>query len=148
MPVISEIDEENEIIIRKVIGALTIADVRHALESTPQLHGFKPGMGTVWDYGDGTISNFSTEELNQLVGFIKQWTRTRGVNYRVAAYAPHPVDYGLSRVYQALLEFQHVAFEFSVFSEMEAAKKWVAGIRTTDPSRVYTKASCIDYPNR
>jgi hypothetical protein len=45
MPVLSDIDKNNRVIIRRVIGELTIKDVLGALDSTTRLTGYKSGMG-------------------------------------------------------------------------------------------------------
>jgi hypothetical protein len=126
MPVKSEIDAKNNVIIRKVIGELTLQDVKDALASTPQLDGYTPSMGAVWDYSEGTIEKFYSNELTKLAQFIKQWSQGRGgIDYRVAAFAPRDIDFGLSRIYQTLIEIHGIPFEFSVFRDLDQAIRWV-----------------------
>jgi hypothetical protein len=126
MPVTSEIDNEKNVIVRKVVGELTMQDIKDALAAAPQLAGVHPGMGAVWDYSEGTIENFDNKELTELVKFIKQWSQGRdGVDYRVAVFAPRDIDFGLSRMYQALIEINSVPFEFSVFRKLDQAIRWV-----------------------
>jgi hypothetical protein len=126
MPVKSEIDVKNNVIIRKVIGELTIEDIKAELAATPQLAGFKPDMGAVWDLSEGTNANFDTNELEKLAQFVELWSHGRVLTkYRSAVFAPRDIDYGVARIYQAYIEIHLVRFEFSVFRELNQAIRWV-----------------------
>jgi hypothetical protein len=126
MPVKSEIDKDNNVIIRKVVGELTLQDIKDALVSTPQLAGFEPDMGVVWDYSEGTNANFGPNEIKKLAQSVEQWSQGRGsAKYRSASFAPRDIEFGLSRMYQAFIEIRGVSFEFSVFRELDQAIRWV-----------------------
>lgn len=129
MPVFSEIDKEKRVILRRVKGALTIQDVLGALESTTSLPGYESGMGAIWDYSEGTIESLSSGDLKKLAAEIRKWVAANGpIDYRVAVFAPKDIDFGLSRVYEALSEIQGNKFEFSVFRDLGKAIQWVNGI--------------------
>ena len=72
MPVKSDVNRVNNVIIRTVIGKLTMEDIKDALASTPQLAGFKPEIGVVWDFNEGTNVNFDSNELERLAQFVEQ----------------------------------------------------------------------------
>ena len=126
MPVKTEIDKDNNVIFRKVVGELTLRDIKDALTSTPQLAGFKPDLGVIWDYSEGTNANLHRDELEELAQFVEQWSLGRGsAKYRTAVFAPRDVDFGMARIYEVLLEIRGAQFEFSVFRELDRAIRWV-----------------------
>jgi len=136
MPVISEVDTENGVIFRKVKGTLTFKDVEDAIRITYRLTDFKPGMGAVWDYSQGTLGQLNQDDLSRLAKMIGDWIETSGRGgYRVAAYAPDDIDYGLSRVCDFFLQMHHVPLEFSVFRKLEQAMRWA---HTPNPKKAYS----------
>ena len=92
----------------------------------PPLSGYKASRA-IWDFSEATRENFREEDTHKLISAIKALNKKNPVSYRVAAYAPRDIDFGLCRVYGAYLEIEALPFEFSVFRDLETAIKWVNG---------------------
>lgn len=118
------IDTDAGLITFKVTGDLGLDDIGQALEGLYDNPKFRPGMNSLWEIKNGTISVTATE-LPDLIELLKQQSSKRGAGYRTAIVVRRNMDFGLSTVFQ--MHAYSLPFEIKVFQSLTQGKRWVSG---------------------
>lgn len=129
MPILNLI--ENDILVRKVTGSISLKEVRQAYEEATELVGYEPAMNSIWDLREMDISGIKVDLTRSLANFFLSEANQR-TNPRSAIVAGSEAAFGLSRVYQAHVDFGPV--EVRVFRSMTEAREWVLSPSPEDES--------------
>lgn len=131
MPLVTEIDSPNRVVIHTGTDVIGLEDIRDAMLSRSEARGFEPGMNVLWDFQDAT---FEAINPNTVQGFASAVARDRDrMSHRVervAVVAPE----GLSgETIHTILEQTYVIWTeapsdaFRVFREKADALHWLDG---------------------
>lgn len=130
MPITFTIDRERDFALFSGTGTLDVDDFLTTFDAyskagpvTLELYDFREVMGT----------NLSGEQIRTLamVGASKSMERLAGS--KTALLVTSATDYGLSRMYQLLGEFESVPWDVSIFREPDEAYAWL-GLSNPEPS--------------
>jgi hypothetical protein len=122
MPIEVRIDETLRLVRLKASGELTLRDLVEAIEPMLQASGFEPDMPQLLDLGSVERSGITADQMRSLVEvFAKEVPRVG--SGRVAVFAPRPVIFGLSRMYEALSE--ELPMRLRVFRDRDEAEAWL-----------------------
>ncbi|UCF64357.1 MAG: hypothetical protein JSW33_00595 [bacterium] len=116
-------------IVMTASGNIGSKEIVKALQRTLTDPDFKKGMDILWDFQAVNESLVDTQEILDIVTFIKNHQDTRGSNYRVALVVSRDLDYGLARMYEAYS--QGLPCQIQIFKNLNAAKNWLAENRQT-----------------
>ena len=123
MPVEIEIDSKAGVVVRRVIGMLSLDDVKESLKALYEHPGFRAGMNAIWDFREGDAAQLTADEIKEIVNYVAQQTERRGSGYRVAIVAPRDVNFGISRMFQTY--GRDLPFELKVCRKAEEALRWI-----------------------
>ena len=106
----------------RYVGRMTpsmLISAREAFVADPD---FVPGMNFMADFTEGTLSEFSSDDLRRVGVHGRQIALDWGP-HRTAVVAPSDVDYGLSRMFQML--GRRPGLTLHVFRDMTEAEAWL-----------------------
>ena len=117
----ASLDRASDLTIVTVEGSVSADQVRN------QIVGFLKGEPTrlvLWDIRRGSLADISPDAMRTLVSAGAPYAHRRRGG-RTAIVCVHDVDFGLSRLFKAIAELQHIPFEINVFREMRLALAWL-----------------------
>ncbi|MCP4641187.1 MAG: STAS/SEC14 domain-containing protein [bacterium] len=83
-----------------------------------------PTLHVLWDLRHATTANLTLQHVWGLVRTAMTQGKARRGG-RTAVVASGPVEYGLSRMFQALTEVELAPFKVRVFKDLEDALRWL-----------------------
>ncbi len=122
MPITLEILPDRNLVIRTVIGSVTVADFEAAIKEQFNDPRFVKGMHILWDLRSGASQPWSTQESQELSAFMASQGERRG-DGRFAIVADANVAFGSARQYQSI--GHNVSPEIAVFRTMDEALEWI-----------------------
>ena len=99
MTVNNQIDLENNLIVRTISGELTLPDILAAFNDSLTDEDFSKDMNVIWNFNDADISVGTTDEILEIIDYIKNSMDKRGSDYKIALVAPEELSFGLSRMF-------------------------------------------------
>jgi hypothetical protein len=119
--IIRATDAEHDLTVFTVVGAVDAAAVSaHIMAFLP----VDPTPLVLWDIRAGTVTGLSIVDV--------MWIITRGAPFadrrrggRTAIVCAQPLDYAVSRMFQAVAEAMQIPFEIAVFRDYEEARGWL-----------------------
>lgn len=122
MPLEVHVDARAGLVRVEAWGDLTLQDVVAGIAPMVSDPRFERDMPQLVDLGRVDHTALATEQLQTLVeSFAKESARIG--SSRVAAYAPKPLLFGVSRMFQSLSE--RLPMTFRVFRDRDAAEAWL-----------------------
>jgi hypothetical protein len=118
------IDADNNLIIRKAIGRITLDDIAKSNEETPGHPHFHPGMNVIWDLTQADVGHFSTLELKTLSHLITEQVPWRGSHYKLAIAAPKEMDFIVSSTFSIIGQIERLPIDVRVFQTFRKAFEW------------------------
>ena len=100
MSIDSRVNQKSNTIIRTVTGKLTVADIKQAFADSLSHPDFKTNMHVIWDFNQADGSKLSTEQLIEVVEYIRSNSDIRGADYKIILVAPVDLSFGLSRIFE------------------------------------------------
>ncbi|MFH1843313.1 MAG: hypothetical protein ABIF77_08890 [bacterium] len=123
MSIQTSLDAGTGVRCHKVVGDLSFAELRSELGLLYQQPGFEVDTHVLWDLREGNLAGFSAEEIRQLADFVSgNWGKSG--RSRAALVVAQEVDFGLSRMYSALLDTRTKS-QVRVFRDPELALDWL-----------------------
>jgi len=104
-------------------GAITGKEILQALQELLTDPDFKTNMDVLWDFRAVTTRNIDTQEIKDLVTFIRANQTKRGSDYRVALVVSQDLHYGLARMYEAYS--QDLPAQIKIFGKLDEAIAWL-----------------------
>ena len=94
---------------------------------------YRPGMRILIDHSRLDWSGLTPADIHRRIElFAKEAGRSGHVSAAVVMRAP--VDFGIARMEQALIEFQpEVQIDFAVFFSIDEAREWLRALPKPDP---------------
>jgi len=123
MSIDTKVDQKSNTIIRTVTGKLTVADVKQAFAASLSHPDFKTNMHVIWDLNQADGSNLSTNQLIEVVEYIRNNSNVRGANYKIILVAPADLSFGLSRMFEGY--GNNLPEPIHVLRNMDEAYRWI-----------------------
>ncbi len=123
MPVSSRIDEEAGVVVHTATGRPSVEDIKAALEQRYTTPGFRLGMGTVWDFRDGTMEHLSVDEIQGILRYAVPQIDARGLG-RAAIVVARDVDHAVASMFDGRMD--GIPIERQVFWDMDEAVSWAS----------------------
>ena len=120
MPFATSFYRDRRLMITRVWGHITMADVRAYQQELTQRPQFDPTWALVVDARDDVQFDLSSEEIRQLAR-----TSVLAPSSRRAMVATAPAVFGLFRMYATLFELQMDGSTVGVFTTVDDALQWV-----------------------
>ncbi len=123
MPIETLINKETRLIIRKITEEFNFEDIKSSFEASIRNPDFHKNMPVIWDLRNADASKLSEQNLQQIIDYIEKSTESRGAGYKVALVASRDLEYGVSRMYEAM--GYDLPRKIQVFREFDKAERWV-----------------------
>jgi hypothetical protein len=116
-------DDTKNIAYIRLTGALNREIILEAFDAAVADERYRKGMARLWDFRDADLSAFDTATIAGMATYSLNFPP--GINdVKVAFVASRPLEFGLSRVFQAHAEESKTTI--SVFYSMEEAEAWLS----------------------
>jgi len=123
MSIETTLDMETGVRCHKVVGDLSFAELRAELSALYAQPDFEVDTHVLWDLTEGHLTSFSADEIRQMADFVSgNWGKSG--RSRAALVVAQEVDFGLSRMYSALLDTRTKS-QVRVFRDLELALHWL-----------------------
>jgi hypothetical protein len=119
----TNIDKEANLRLHTVTGAVEKDAVLARLSEIYSRSDFDPDMNVLWDLREADLSSFSSADIETVRDFVGERWGTGGTS-RAALIVSRDVDFGLSRMYQMLLE-GYTSSSVQVFRDYDEAFNWI-----------------------
>ena len=116
------LEAENDLTLVTVVGKV---DAKQVLSQIISFLTGEPTKFVLWDFRQGSLAGFSSADLRMIVERGAPFAASRKGG-RTAIVCATDVDYGLSRMFQAFANIQHIPFEIQVFRNTHEARKWLS----------------------
>jgi hypothetical protein len=125
MPIISQVDKSKNLTIYTLAGELTIDEIYEALKSFWEAHELT--LNILWDARSAIVTNLKSSDIENIATFISQYRdrfeeRKDG---KAAIVASTDLQYGLSRIVEALYEIEDFPTNLQAFRTIEEAIQWL-----------------------
>ncbi len=113
--------EPDRVVVR-MGGRLTFDEVAKAYQAMLDHPEFRSGMEALWRFEDVEGPGLSADEIRNFVSFQRDTISRRGPA-RVAIYVERDLDFGIVRVYEALVGAVHI--DVRGFRDVDEAIRWL-----------------------
>ena len=119
---------KEDVAVCKVHGSLTPEAFIEGYDDAIALPDFEPGDPILFDFREASLSDLSVEDCRQMADHERGRMEERGSG-RCALTVDSDLDYGVSRMLQAMREYAVEGSEIQVFRDLDAARDWLIGRR-------------------
>jgi hypothetical protein len=128
MPIETHIDKARRLIVSKVIGNFSIADIVTSIDTAIHHPDFTPGFDVLSDHSD--IGQPMTPlQMEQTIGFLRSIAASIG-GARWAVIATQPASYGMMRMLSVYAK--SIPLDVRAFHTQIEAENWLASERSSD----------------
>ena len=123
MPILHSINEELGLVISSWVGEISDADLLPSYKKLYENKIWKPGFNEIVDVRNAQVKSVTSKGLLQLSDLVKSYVKEKGIEFKTAIIAPEDLQFGLSRVYEAI---SHESPEkIMVFRDLNDAFDWL-----------------------
>ena len=123
MNISTKINAEKKLRIHVVEGSININELAKFLKNLYNSDEISPSLNVFWDLRKADFSKVSSSQIRNFTEFIgKNWGI--GGKNKAALIVSKDLDYGLSRMYQMLMDNVSQS-KISIFKDMDEAEKWI-----------------------
>ena len=117
------IDIKSNVRCHRITGAIDIAELIDYLKGIYNSNDLDQEMDVLWDMRKADFTNLCTQDIQLFKQFVgKNWGRSG--KSKAALVVDHDVGYGLSRMYEIMMESESLS-TVQVFRGMEEAREWM-----------------------
>jgi len=121
MTVEFRVDKKNNLLVRKIGGEVSVAEVMEDLQNALRHPDYKVGMKSLTDLRD-YVPTITSSEIREIADYLLADAEARK-GMSAAIVVSQKVSYGLMRMLQELSE--NPEFSISVFYDIDEAKQWL-----------------------
>jgi hypothetical protein len=123
MPIDTRVDLKNQVTVHTVKGKASFDD---AVATIRDFYSTNPTSNVVWDFREGTLVALSSKEIESIAELTSALSKNRTVG-KTAGIVARDVDFGISRMFQSLVEVKGYRPEVRVFHDEKEALDWIIG---------------------
>jgi hypothetical protein len=117
----TRIDQDIQLTTRTVEGSVNLDDFLMDMDSAADQ---VPTRLILWDCRQADLSGMSNDDIHVLAESV-QPNMVKRSDCKIAVVVSSDLDYGLSRVYEALVHTDPANTSFMVFRNMQKAREWL-----------------------
>jgi hypothetical protein len=117
-------DENNDIVILRVIGKVTFTEITEAVKQ----YFSRVTRHLIWDYTHGDLSNVTADDFRSVPNMSAKYFTYRK-HGRTAFACPDDLTFGMFRMYSVFADIKCMPYEYEVFRSIDDATKWVQSYR-------------------
>ncbi len=121
MPITTEVDNDRQLTIHTVIGDVSFDEVILALK---QFWEDPHTINVLWDIRKGSVTNVFSKEAELIVNYVKNHLGKRPEG-KTAMVVSGDLEFGISRMGQALVEINRISLHMEIFRSYEEAIQWL-----------------------
>jgi len=114
---------EKYCVVNTISGPLTFPEYEQLMSAILNDELFVPGMHMLWDFREGSLTQMNYDYFSAMAKYVESIREARGRDYKVVFLVKTEVDYGQSRMYQALSD--KLPVELRVFYDETEAYEWI-----------------------
>lgn len=123
MEVKTKISRDTNLRIHKISGRFELRELLAELKRIYSSPDFDPKMNSLWDLRETDLSAFTSAEIETVRDFVSgSWGADE--NAKSALVVSKEVDFGLSRMYEVMLE-DKVSSQVHIFRDYDKALAWI-----------------------
>ena len=126
MPVTIEIDTEAGVVIHRMSGKISGADIEAAFAKAITHPDYRAGMGRVWDVKSGAGDELTDAEMRRFANLATKQMEARGRG-RVGVVVARDRSFGVARMFLTWLDSYDLPFEREIFRDLDEAVRWASG---------------------
>ena len=116
-----KIVSEDDLTIFTVEGDLSADEI---LEYSSTYYNENPTKLVLWDATEGTVGNIKAKDFRRISVAMKNHTKKRSGG-KTALVGKFNIDFGLSRMYEAYVDFEEIPITYHAFHTVDDAMKWL-----------------------
>ena len=121
MSITTSVENDNQLTIHTVTGE---ASFEEGITTLKQFYEDRPTMNTLWDFRTANLVRLSSKETEAIMDYIKHHSEKRSGG-KTALVVSGDLEYGLSRMAQALAEIKSLSFQMEIFRSFKEAIQWI-----------------------
>ncbi len=123
MNISTKINANKNLRIHSVEGNIDTDELTKFLKNLYNSDEINPAMNVFWDLRKANFSKVSSSQVRNFTEFVGKNWGVGGEN-KAALIVSKDLDYGLSRMYQMLMDNTSQS-KISIFKDMDEAEKWI-----------------------
>ena len=123
MKISTNINSKKNIRMHLIEGYIDTMELIEYLKNVYNSTDFIPDMNVFWDLRKADFSKISSSEVRNVMEFVSKGWGKSGKS-KAALIVSKDLDYGLSRMYQIMMDSASKN-EISIFKDVEEAEKWI-----------------------
>ncbi len=132
MPITFSVDPEGGYYIAKFIGKVSNKELTDSWQNFYESGKWIPGLNALGDLSESDLSEITLKGLRYFTDYIDNINKIHHtLFYKLAMYAPDDLPFGISRMYDAVLDDS--SKEMKIFKDIKEAEFWVS-TKSTDKS--------------
>jgi hypothetical protein len=125
-----QIDNRKNIRWHVVKGVIDVRDLAEYLKGIYASSDTNSEMNSFWDLQNADFSSVTSDDVRVFMGYVGNiWGK--GGNSKAALVVSNDLDFGLSRMFQIMMEGA-TSSAIEVFKDIDAAKQWIEADRQTE----------------
>lgn len=113
-------EKNNDVVVLRVLGDVTFDQIIEAVKNYfPEVT-----KHLIWDYSDGSLRNVTADDFKSVPDISRKYFTNRNGG-RTAFACPNALEYGMFRMYSAIVDITKMPYEYKVHHTFNDALKWV-----------------------
>ena len=114
-------DHDNQLTIHTVTGKPSFQD---GMATFKNFYEGKPTQNVLWDFRKASLARISTKEIEAVLYYVQRHVEKRKGG-KTAVLVSKNLEYGISRMVQALTEIKDIPLKIEIFRSIEEAIQWL-----------------------
>ncbi len=114
-------DHDNQLTIHTVTGEPSFQD---SMATFKNFYEGKPTQNVLWDFRKASLARISTKEIEAVLYYVQRHVEKRKGG-KTAVLVSKNLEYGISRMVQALTEIKDIPLKIEIFRSIEEAMQWL-----------------------
>ena len=109
---------------RELSGEITGQEIIDDCLNLPNLPDFQKGMPSLWDFRKASLASLAQSDLYAIKDSVSQNVEMRGSGFKIAYVVTRDLEYGISRMMEAIFTGNQKALR-QTFRSVSEALEWV-----------------------
>ena len=122
MPVKTKVDHDKQLTIHTVTGEPSFQE---GMATFKKFYEGNPTQNVLWDFRKASLARISSKQTEAIIDYIKHHAEKR-VGGKTAILVSRDLEYGMSRMVQALTKIKDIPLKTEIFRSIEEAIQWLS----------------------
>lgn len=125
-------DRDKGILYARLVGEVSVEDLRPLLETITTSEEYPPDVPTLWDVREASFAGADRAMFDRLIASRK--LHPARASAKIAAVVSGDLAYGLARMYELLSATRRLPQRIRIFRDMNEAERWLRESGEDGPS--------------